>query len=241
MKLPHGVLLVLLASSTVHSATTCRLMVKSDVAGTLVLDGDTIVPLESDQLFKLDMVPGDHLVELRTQLEEVRFERVVTLHPDRHKFIRIQLARRLALGLREAASEASLRLRRQAPARWRDLQFAQGNSVVAIGPTVVESIPQGLLWTRWPLLHDASWGEAGRACRDSWLAGHSDWRLPTIEEVEALRRLAGHRLVNDSYSCWSATTSRRAEAFALRHGERQSVFLLDREAGLSALCVREVD
>ena len=44
----------------------------------------------------------------------------------------------------------------------------------------------GLLWQQSPSDKRFTWKEANKYCKSLTLAGHDDWRLPTIEELEIL-------------------------------------------------------
>ncbi|WP_263415230.1 Lcl C-terminal domain-containing protein [Terriglobus albidus] len=44
----------------------------------------------------------------------------------------------------------------------------------------------GLTWTAKDNGNDITWGNAVKYCQDLRLAGYSDWRLPTIEELEKI-------------------------------------------------------
>jgi hypothetical protein len=43
-----------------------------------------------------------------------------------------------------------------------------------------------LMWTRTDNLEEINWGEANQYCEDLTLGDYSDWRLPTIEQLEKL-------------------------------------------------------
>ena len=72
----------------------------------------------------------------------------------------------------------------------------------------------GLVWQQKLHTQVATWDEAQNLCRDLQLAGHSDWRLPSIRELRSISndRLAQPSLDPDIFSgaasvpCWSATT-----------------------------------
>lgn len=44
----------------------------------------------------------------------------------------------------------------------------------------------GLMWTAQDNGSDLNWHKAIKYCRDLRLEGHSDWRLPTVEEFEGI-------------------------------------------------------
>jgi len=44
----------------------------------------------------------------------------------------------------------------------------------------------GLMWAAKDNGNDVNWKNAAKYCRDLLLTGNSDWRLPTIEELESI-------------------------------------------------------
>ena len=44
----------------------------------------------------------------------------------------------------------------------------------------------GLMWVRMDNGHDITWGKAMRYCQNLSLAGYSDWRLPSADELERI-------------------------------------------------------
>jgi len=81
------------------------------------------------------------------------------------------------------------------------------------GDGTVTDAYSGLMWTRNanPMASISSWSTADSYCNDLVLAGHSDWRLPTIGElaphISDLRRSQGHRdgypFINVQPAYWS--------------------------------------
>ncbi len=56
----------------------------------------------------------------------------------------------------------------------------------SVSDDVVMDSQTGLMWTRKDNGTHIDWPSAKRYCEDLKLEGHSDWRLPTIDELEAL-------------------------------------------------------
>ncbi len=56
----------------------------------------------------------------------------------------------------------------------------------AVSDDLVVDSQTGLMWTRKDNGAHIDWPSAKRYCEDLRLEGHSDWRLPTIDELEAL-------------------------------------------------------
>jgi hypothetical protein len=105
----------------------------------------------------------------------------------------------------------------------------------------------GLMWARKDNGRDVSWQQATDYCRNLQLASHSDWRLPTIDELKGIYdpnvHVTGlHVKGNLKLSNWEWSSSpgnASGEALGLRfdNGQRYSG-PPDGSDGLSALCVR---
>ena len=55
------------------------------------------------------------------------------------------------------------------------------------GDGTVTDTTTGLMWSKAPLTEEAvDHEQAGKVCAELALAGHTDWRLPTVEELFAL-------------------------------------------------------
>lgn len=84
------------------------------------------------------------------------------------------------------------------------VRCVRGKSAWEAGPrlkdngngTLVDEIT-GLTWQQRPTAEALNWSAANRYCDELSLAGHNDWRLPTIRE---LRSLSDDRLVEPSFN-----------------------------------------
>jgi hypothetical protein len=104
----------------------------------------------------------------------------------------------------------------------------------------------GLTWIQRDNGSDVNWDQAKAYCSNLRLGGYSDWRLPTIDELQGIYDPnAGdmHVKGNLKLSCnaqWSSTQGSApgtAEYLYFSNGERNSVRLSDRYRDRS-LCVR---
>jgi hypothetical protein len=104
----------------------------------------------------------------------------------------------------------------------------------------------GLIWTKSDNGHNVTWSQANGYCQNLRLGGYSDWRLPTLEELEKLYdpkagdgsqirgpfKLTGWHVWSstkrDSYSVWG---------FGFAFGGRL-VSVLNASDNMRALCVR---
>ena len=54
------------------------------------------------------------------------------------------------------------------------------------GDGTVTDLNTGLMWQQTPPSSGFGWEQAGTYCEDLELAGHDDWRLPTLKELFAI-------------------------------------------------------
>jgi hypothetical protein len=105
----------------------------------------------------------------------------------------------------------------------------------------------GLMWATKDNGRNVTWQQAMDYARDLRLAGYSDWRLPTIGELEGIHDPSAdvngyHVKGNPQLSGWEWTTSPgdaagEAWAFGFVDGERSSC-RFGYSGGFNALCVR---
>lgn len=104
----------------------------------------------------------------------------------------------------------------------------------------------GLLWTTRDNGRDVDWRRALSYCEDLELAGYSDWRLPTLEELEGLYKpwAAGQYKVPGEISLtaccpWSSTKKSEDSAWNFNFQYREAFSGgLSYTYDLRALCVR---
>jgi len=119
-----------------------------------------------------------------------------------------------------------------------------------------------LMWAASPASDDATWDEADEYCETSELAGHRDWRLPTLAELEALYDpTTGSRIRSpfelDDCCLWSSTSLEELGAerkaglanpmnadrdyfWGFLYGSGTRYYSVRRFADGRALCVRDV-
>jgi hypothetical protein len=112
----------------------------------------------------------------------------------------------------------------------------------------------GLIWTLKDNRSDVNWQQATEYCRDLRLAGHDDWRLPMVEELQGIYdpgvnvsgRCCGGTQVSMqvkgdlSLSGWQWSSAQRTPygtPFSFYNGGRYTNLLSDSDGG-RALCVR---
>ncbi|MHC4597951.1 MAG: Lcl domain-containing protein [Planctomycetota bacterium] len=67
------------------------------------------------------------------------------------------------------------------------------------GDSTVTDLVTGLVWQKTPDSVTRTWEGAGRYARDLRLAGHDDWRLPTIKELFSIADLRGNMRTRTPY------------------------------------------
>lgn len=104
----------------------------------------------------------------------------------------------------------------------------------------------GLTWTPRDNGSDVNWLQAGTYCADLRLGGHSDWRLPTVDELETLYdddRPSKYLVVDtiQLLDCcpWSGTKRDDASAWVFNFMTGSRNFIdLDVAEGMRVFCVR---
>jgi hypothetical protein len=107
-----------------------------------------------------------------------------------------------------------------------------------------------LMWTAADNGSGLSWLQAQRYCRDLRLAGFKDWKLPSIDELQAI---VGNADSRSAYRVkgplkltgwqWSSTPGKQdGEGWALDFGDGARASVAAGDSGLNrALCVRSSD
>jgi hypothetical protein len=106
----------------------------------------------------------------------------------------------------------------------------------------------GLMWAKESNSRDVIWSQAENYCRSLHLGGHSNWGLPTIDELDAIfdptQDVNGYHIkggIKLSACCpWSSSAGGRNEGvwyFNFLNGKRYSLVLAISSNG-RALCVR---
>jgi len=208
------------------------LLVTTDLDCNWILDGKIQGRILAKESSTLPVAPGQHLVEARTLDGKDYWRAAVELRaPEQYV---------TAIGL-EAIRQRRLTDEQVAPEDERERKAAE-----AIGGWVDPATH--LMWAL--SVHIAnSWGDASDFCAGYRAGGDSDWRLPSIEELESLNRArtGGGRTRQPPLpfgillDVWSATEAPGADlvwTFSFssrsRSSERMDMYAFDR----TALCVR---
>jgi len=116
----------------------------------------------------------------------------------------------------------------------------------ATGPSTWTDPATGLMWAKKDNGKDVNWQQATDYCRNLQLAGNSDWRLPTIDELQGIYDPSGNiygepvkgNLRLSGWVEWSSSTGgTSAWDFIFSTGARSSTYL-DYSSYFRARCVR---
>lgn len=145
------------------------LLVKSDIDCNWKLDGQPMGPLKAHDSKVVPVSPGEHRIRAATAdgLTKIRIDVEVD---QGQRLVEIQLKDEHEQELKRQKVEA---IRRQSEAE------------AALHPTWTDPAT-GLMWAKKDNGSDVSLNQASDYCSKLQLAGHNDWRLPTIEELQGI-------------------------------------------------------
>ncbi|MFZ0301618.1 MAG: DUF1566 domain-containing protein [Terracidiphilus sp.] len=156
-------------SAFARAQAGATLIVKTDMNCNWTLDGQAIGLLKAGDSRDLPVSSGEHLIRAATT-DEVVAVRIKLAAVQGQKAIDIQLK-----------SQHDQRLKNQLAETARK----QSEADVALHPTWTDP-DTGLMWTRKDNGSDVDWNQASDYCSKLQLAGLSDWRLPSIEELQGI-------------------------------------------------------
>jgi hypothetical protein len=125
---------------------------------------------------------------------------------------------------------------------------AQNQTPANAAPPVGWTDPAtGLAWTTEDNGSDVNWSQATTYCSNQRLGGYSDWRLPTIDELQGIYdasaivgdyHVKGNLKLSGNYQ-WSSTQKNAGQAwfYVFIKGKRYSFRISDSKSD-RALCVR---
>jgi hypothetical protein len=147
------------ASLLVTTDLGCNWKLDGRPMGTLLVNDSKVVPVS----------PGEHVIESASTdgFTTVRTEVAVG---DEQKLVEIEL---------EKKHEQQLWMQRA------DAAKKQEQAEAAVNPTWTDPATR-LMWTKKDNGSDVDWNQAGEYCSNLKLAGYSNWRLPTIDELQGI-------------------------------------------------------
>lgn len=143
------------------------LLVKTDMSCNWKLDGRPMDLLKADDPKVVLVSPGEHLIEASTT-DAVATTRTKVEVNKIEKTVSIQLKSRYAQQLKMQHDDA-----------------ARIKAGAALTPTWTDQTT-GLMWAREDNGFDVDWRQASAYCSEMKLAGYTDWRLPTFDELQAI-------------------------------------------------------
>jgi len=163
-----------------NPASLPTLLVMCDLACDWKLDGEVKDHIDAGGSAKVKVEPGQHMVEASTEDGVDQVRQPSTVKPTGQTMVSIELqpiryARLVGeQEARDAAAQAQA-------ARTQGEREAQEEAVgVWTDPAT------GLMWTKKDNGSDVGWQQAVDYCRNLQSAGHSDWHLPGIEELQSI-------------------------------------------------------
>ena len=222
-----------------RSTPSASLIVETDSQCKLSLDGEPLGVLASGSTRTFEIPPGEHVLEA-VSIDEpaIRSREVLTATDGTALEISILLRKQV--------------MRTRATTRCRD---RPEDCFLEIGSEILLDPRHDMAWSRRSMGSDRNWTEAQTICRELSLGGYTDWRLPTIGELESLTRRDLERTPCGAARCqafpqfdlqrpwiWSSTRGENEAAWHLLFdlGLRHSVpTALEEQTG--TLCVRRSD
>jgi serine/threonine protein kinase len=214
-------------------------LVQCDLACNWKLDGETKGRIEAGGSANVKVELGQHVVSAVTEDGLDKTEQFIVIKIGGQTIVHLAL---------QPVRDARIKAEQEASNRVAHEQQERAARELAEAPWTDPAT--GLMWAK---ENNNSWGQtwqqASDYCRSLQLAGHTDWRLPTIDELQRIydpnvnangAHVKGNLQLTLSYSEWSSTqgdTSGEALIFDFRNGWRTSYQLEIRYAN-HTLCVR---
>jgi hypothetical protein len=221
------------------------LVVKTDMNCNWTLDGQAMGLLKAGDSRDLPVSPGEHLIRAATT-DEVVAVRIKLAAFEGQKAINIRLKVEHDQRLKNQLAETSSK---------------QSEAGVALHTTWTDP-DTGLMWAGEDNGSNVNWNQASEYCSKLKLAGFSNWRLPTIEELQGIydpnvsiksefdygvvtTHVKGNLKLTGWY--WSSslgdnpgTQLQTAWTYIFHHGpeEQPKLYILDWTYTFRALCVR---
>jgi hypothetical protein len=193
---------ILRPKSQITKPAGATLLVMCDLACNWTLDGETKGRIEAGDSAKAKVEIGQHIVIAVTedgadkvkQFSEVKLsgQTVVSIELKHVRDVRLKVEQQardktLQEQLDQAdQEEARIEATQAAPAKaTREQQERERVARELATPTWTDPVT-GLIWTKKDNGSDVTWKQATDYCRNLQLAGHSGWRLPTLDELQGI-------------------------------------------------------
>jgi hypothetical protein len=157
--------------------TLPTLLILCDLVCNWKLDGEVKGQIEAGGSAKVKVEPGQHMVEATTEDGVDQVKQPSTVKPTGQTMVSIELQ-----PIRDFRLIAQQELRDEAAQTQAAKEQAERDArEEAVG--VWTDPASGLMWTKKDSGRAVSWREVLQYCQNLQLAGHSDWRLPEIDEL----------------------------------------------------------
>jgi len=214
------------------------LLVMCDLACNWKLDGEAKGHMDAGASAKAKVELGQHVLVAVTEDDVDQAQQIVKAEERGQTVVALEL---------KPVRETRLRAEEQA----RDLAAEQAIEKIAREKSskIWTDPATGLTWAKDDSYWGQTWQQATDYCRSLQLAGYTDWRLPTIDELQRIYdpntnvdgdHVNGNLKLTLPYSEWSSSqeyASGEAWTFDFRNGWRSS-YQLDIHYNNRALCVR---
>jgi len=250
------------------------LLVLCDLVCNWKLDGEVKGQIDAGGAAKVKVEPGQHMVEATTEDGVDQIKQPTTVKPTGQTMVSIELAPITYARLiaeqeeidkalqedrakteregREAKEKIERELRDKAAREQQEREERERDRVARESAAGVwTDRATGLMWTKRDNGENLIWQPATAYCRNLNLDGYSDWRLPTIDELQGIydenagvdgHHVKGNLLLTYWFE-WSSSakdSSKDVWAFDFKSGERFHIYrghtLLQNDG--RALCVR---
>ncbi len=172
------------------------LFVMCDMVCNWKLDGEPKGQIDAGRGAKVKVEPGQHMVEATTEDGVDQVKQPSTVKPTGQTMVSIELwpiryARLVAeqeerdKAAQEVQAEAEREARGKAEQAERDKATRERAAKEEAERQPWTDPATGLMWTKQGS-GEVSWPQAVYYCRNLRLAGHDDWRLPTIDELSGI-------------------------------------------------------
>jgi hypothetical protein len=242
------------------------LLVICDVLCNWKLDGEVKGHIDAGGSAKVKVEPGQHMVEAATEDGVDQVKQPTTVKPTGQTMVDIELQpiRDARLVAEQEEREKAAREVQDKTDRVSEEQAEQEAHDKAARELAAKEEAErqpwtdpatGLMWTKKDNGDSVSWEQAMYYCRNLQLAGHDDWRLPTIDELSGINEneangygvhLKGNLFL--SMDAWSSSQvlGKRGKATDMAwvfepspYGPKTlGVFLVCEGCEVRALCVR---
>jgi hypothetical protein len=161
-------------------AATATLLVMCDLACNWKLDGEAKGRIEAGGSAKAKVELGQHVVSAATEDGLDQVEKELDIEAAKQTLVRMELA-----PVREARLKAEQQRRSNEALNQQEKDRRELAAKETAARIWTDPVTQ-LTWTRKDNGYDVNWNEAVSYCQSLVLDGHSDWRLPSIEELRSI-------------------------------------------------------